>query len=78
MSNQTELQQSKNLTTAEKWKLGGHIFIAIGTLCLSISSLMQTIYEGTFKDLRPNGVSTLRERDPNSSTAVADYFRGRL
>lgn len=41
---------NQNFTASDKWKLLGHLLFSAGTLCLSISSLLNLAKEGALSD----------------------------
>lgn len=65
---------SKQFTTPEKWRFFGHLLFSIGTMCLSISTLLKLAQDG---DLPESGPTTSK----TTTTAVTgrdpayDFFR---
>lgn len=57
---------NKQLTTSDKWRLTGHLFFTMGTLCLSVSSLIKLAQTGE-----------LSETGPNITQNTASIFTGR-
>lgn len=66
--------EDNKLTTSEKWRLVGHFLFSMGTMCLSISSLLKLASDGDLPDA-PLQTQTRSSPQVSGREAVHDFFR---
>lgn len=67
------IEDSKEFTASEKWRLIGHLLFSAGTLCLSISTLLKLAQDGELPDMPASGRSSALV--PSARDQAHDFFR---